>query len=58
MCFCQNICPYIIQLPLCICNGSTSMFAQEDGAVVMKLEKMNDVMVDEKSKVIIQLFSG
>jgi hypothetical protein len=34
------------------------MFAQEDNAVVMKLEKMNDVMVDEKSKVIIQLFSG
>ena len=28
------------------------MFAQDDGAVVIRLEKMNDVMVNSESKVI------
>ena len=31
------------------------MFAQEDGAVVMKLEKLKDVIVNKESKVIIVL---
>ncbi len=29
------------------------MFAQDDGAVVIKLEKMSDVTVNQESKVII-----
>ena len=39
------------KLPLCIYNGGTSMFAQEDAAVIMKLEKMNNVIVHEESKI-------
>lgn len=47
------VCNYcIIQFPLCICNGGTSMFAQDDGAVVIRLEKINGVMVNSESKVV------
>lgn len=30
------------------------MFAQDDGAVVIRLEKMNGVMVNSESKVVMQ----